>query len=267
MMHSSLFILVFVLGLRHGLDADHLAYIDGQTRYHWRIGSKTAPYVGTLFSTGHGFVVAGVGVIIGEFAAHFAFPGYVDAIATWVSVASLFALGTLNVYNLSRPKQSSLEIYEISGWKGRFLPRFARESRHPLVIVVVGGLFALAADTVSQTSVWALAAGHAGNRYLPLVLGLVFMGGMILTDTTDCLLTLRMVRHTGQLGQTASRLMGWLIVVLSYGVSIYELVNVFFPKWSVNFETVGLAAFFVLLLCYLITLLKQKGISQWQKQS
>ena len=33
----SIVLLVFVLGLRHGLDADNLAFIDGQTRYNWRI--------------------------------------------------------------------------------------------------------------------------------------------------------------------------------------------------------------------------------------
>jgi nickel/cobalt transporter (NiCoT) family protein len=42
----SLIILVFVLGLRHGLDADHLACIDGLTRYNWRMNSPIARWVG-----------------------------------------------------------------------------------------------------------------------------------------------------------------------------------------------------------------------------
>ncbi|SDE54720.1 high-affinity nickel-transport protein [Priestia aryabhattai B8W22] len=35
MENLSLILLVFLLGFRHGLDADHLAFIDGQTRYNW----------------------------------------------------------------------------------------------------------------------------------------------------------------------------------------------------------------------------------------
>ena len=46
----SVFLLVFLLGIRHGLDADHLAFIDGQTRYNWRMGSRFAPWVGILIS-------------------------------------------------------------------------------------------------------------------------------------------------------------------------------------------------------------------------
>lgn len=65
MENLSLIFFVFVLGLRHGLDADHLAFIDGQTRYNWRMGSPVARWVGTLFAFGHGGVVAIIAVILG----------------------------------------------------------------------------------------------------------------------------------------------------------------------------------------------------------
>lgn len=71
MLNVSLNILVFTLGLRHGLDADHLAFIDGQTRYNWRMRSPIARWVGTLFSFGHDAVVAGVAVIISLVAHNF----------------------------------------------------------------------------------------------------------------------------------------------------------------------------------------------------
>ena len=48
------------------------------------------------------------------------------------------------------------------------------------------------------------------------------MVGMMLTDTLDSLIAYRMVHHSGKLGQAASRLIGWVIVVLAYGVSLYE---------------------------------------------
>ncbi len=42
----------FVLGLRHGLDADHLAAIDGLTRCNASASRRFAPFCGVLFSGG-----------------------------------------------------------------------------------------------------------------------------------------------------------------------------------------------------------------------
>ena len=57
-------VLMFVLGLRHGLDPDHIACIDGLT---WRALSHDhnqgyAPWIGTLFAIGHGLLVTSIAV-------------------------------------------------------------------------------------------------------------------------------------------------------------------------------------------------------------
>lgn len=259
---TSLIMLVFILGLRHGLDADHLACIDGLTRFNWRQGRKTARWVGTLFSFGHGLVVATVGVILAMISKQFRFPDYFDTITTWISVISLFIIGTLNIYNLLRSNSVDKD-FEIKGVKGKFIPKFARETTNPLMIALIGAAFALAADTVSQTSIWALAAGHASG-YLPVLLGLIFMAGMMLTDSIDCLVTYRMISQSSKLGQSASKIMGWVIVVLAYGVSFYEAIDYFFPKIDVDFEMVGIATFACVLLSFLGAIIftkKQKSVT------
>ncbi|CRK84679.1 sodium:proton antiporter [Neobacillus massiliamazoniensis] len=258
----SLIMLVFILGLRHGLDADHLACIDGLTRYNWRQGRITARWVGTLFSFGHGSVVATVGVILAMVSKQFKFPDYFDTISTWISVISLFIIGTLNIYNLLRTNSADKE-FEIQGIKGRFIPKIARETTNPFMIVLIGAVFALAADTVSQTSVWAIAAGHTSG-YLPVILGLTFMVGMVLTDTIDCYVTYRMISQSSKLGQSASKIMGWVIVVLAYGVSIYEAIDYFFPKINVDFEIVGVVIFAFVLLSFFSAIIitkKQKSVT------
>mgnify|MGYP002481491783 CR=1 FL=1 len=58
----SLVALVFLLGLKHGFDADHLATIDGLTRFNARSRPRLARLCGTLFSLGHGAVVLAVAV-------------------------------------------------------------------------------------------------------------------------------------------------------------------------------------------------------------
>lgn len=246
----SLLLLVFVLGLRHGLDADHLACIDGLSRYSWRMGSPIARWVGTLFSLGHGLVVASVAVILGMFMKDFKFPVYFDTFSTWVSILSLFLIGTLNISNLLRTK-TSYPHFQIRGLKARFLPRMAKETTNPFLIMLIGGLFALAADTVSQTSMWAMAAGKSGS-YMPLILGIVFMCGILITDTIDAFVAYRMITQSGRLGQSASRIMGWIIVILAYGVSLYEAIIYFLPSAAIDFEIVGVGVFLFLLASYLL---------------
>jgi high-affinity nickel-transport protein len=258
----SLMMLVFILGLRHGLDADHLACIDGLTRFNWRQRSITARWVGTLFSFGHGLVVATVGVTLAMISKQFKFPDYFDTISTWISVISLFIIGSLNIYNLLRAKSVDKE-FEIQSIKGRFIPKIARETTNPFMIVLIGAVFALAADTVSQTSVWALAAGHAVG-YLPVLLGLIFMVGMMLTDTIDCLVTYRMISQSSKIGQSASKIMGWVIVVLAYGVSFYEALDYFFPQIDVDFEIVGVVIFAFVIVSFFSAIVitkKQKSVT------
>ncbi|UOF90882.1 sodium:proton antiporter [Fodinisporobacter ferrooxydans] len=253
----SLLLLVFVLGLRHGLDADHLAFIDGQTRYNWRMGSPIARWVGTLFSFGHGFVVASVAVTLGMFIKNFQFPDSFNTFATWLSIVSLFLIGTLNIYHLLRTKATKQD-FELRGIKGKLISRFVRGTTNPFAIILVGGLFAMAADTVSQTSVWAFAAGNSGNS-MPIILGLVFMFGIMLTDTIDSMVAYRMISQSSKLGQSASRVMGWVIVFLAYGVSFYEAFIFFNPQAELDFEIVGVVIFICLVICYIGVNLQAKS--------
>lgn len=221
----SLFLLVFTLGLRHGLDADHLAYIDGQTRFN--IDRKFSRWTGTLFSLGHGGAVVIVAGILGLVSEKFTYPYYFDAIGTWVSIISLFIIGTLNTISLIKhPHTHTHEHFVPKGLKGKFVPGFIQNTKHPFVIVLVGILFAFAMDTVSQTSVWALAALHNG-KFMPLILGFVFLFGMIITDTTDSWITHKVLQKSDSIGRIFSNIMGWLVVILSYDVGVYELISYF----------------------------------------
>lgn len=256
----SLILLVFVLGLRHGLDADHLACIDGLTRYNWRLNRPIARWVGTLFSFGHGLTVTCIATILSLFMKHFYIPGFIDTLVTWISVVSLFGIGTLNAYNLLHIKSASIESYQITGIKGKLLPRFAQETTNPFLVILIGGLFAIAADTVSQTSMWAIAAGNSGN-YMPFIMGIIFMLGMMLTDTIDSMLTFRIINQSNRLGQSASIFMGWVIVFLAYGVSFYEVFTLFFPQIELNFEMAGIIIFMLLVLYFIFLSFRLKNRS------
>ena len=66
-----LFVLAFVLGLRHGMDPDHLATIDGLTRFNAAAGRmRLARLCGFLFSLGHGAVVCVAALVAGVWCFH-----------------------------------------------------------------------------------------------------------------------------------------------------------------------------------------------------
>jgi high-affinity nickel-transport protein len=194
--------------------------------------------------------------MLGVFVKGFRFPDFFDVLATWIAIASLFMIGTFNVFNLLRTAGTGGE-FQIRGLKGKLLPRIMRETTNPFLIVILGGLFALAADTVSQTSLWALSAANSAD-YMPFILGGVFMAGMMLTDTLDSLIAYRLISQSGQIGQSTSRLIGWFIVALAYGIASYEAFSFFFPVLDIDFEVVGIICFVFLLSCLAAVAIRRK---------
>ena len=70
---------VFLLGLKHGLDPDHLAAIDGLTRFNARERPALSRWSGLLFSAGHGVVVTLVAIVVATVAtADFTLAGVSD---------------------------------------------------------------------------------------------------------------------------------------------------------------------------------------------
>ena len=93
----SLLMLTFVLGMKHGFDADHLATIDGLTRYNARARPRLARYCGTLFSLGHGAVVMGIALGVTALAGHWDVPEWFGTLGALISIAFLAALGGVGV--------------------------------------------------------------------------------------------------------------------------------------------------------------------------
>ena len=78
---SALCALVFLLGMRHGFDADHLATIDGLTRLNTLQRKPFARYCGLLFSLGHGAVVMAIAAGVGLASERWDAPAWLDAFA------------------------------------------------------------------------------------------------------------------------------------------------------------------------------------------
>ena len=232
-----LVLVVFILGMKHGMDPDHLATIDGMTRFNALNKPRLSRWSGFLFSLGHGTVVTAVAAIVALGARKWSAPGWLEVVGNWISIVFLLLLGGANLRQVlcAAPHQSVRPV----GLKGRFLRRFAQTS-HPVVIAAVGAAFALSFDTVSQTALFSLTASNLAGCLFSIATGLLFMVGMMVTDGVNGLWVARLLRQTNQRALIASRVMGLSISFLSLAIAGLGMSKYFAPALSANLDGAGL---------------------------
>ncbi len=230
-LHESIYPLValaFVLGLKHGMDADHLATIDGLTRFNTSAERfRLARLCGFLFSLGHGAVVCIVAVAASLLFHHTTVPTWMDDVGTWMSAFFLVLLGILNLAAVfSTP---SHEMVQMAGIKGRWLGGL-KSASHPALVALVGALFALSFDTLSQATFFSVAATRYGGIIYALLLAVCFMIGMMVTDAVNGLWISHLLRRADASARIASRIMGATVALLSLTVAGLELSRQFLPE-------------------------------------
>jgi nickel/cobalt transporter (NiCoT) family protein len=204
--------LVLLLGLKHGFDADHIATIDGLTRFNAGRRQWHASWCGLLFSAGHGLVVLAFAAGVALAGARWQVPGWLGPLGAWLSIGFLTVVGVVNLRAVlgARADQVVLPV----GLKGRVLGRL-HGGGGPLAVAAVGGLFALSFDTVSQAALFAVAGIQWGGFGHALALAALFAAGMILTDTLGGLWIARLIARADQLAVIASRVMGLAVAGVS----------------------------------------------------
>ncbi|NJD26136.1 MAG: nickel transporter [Betaproteobacteria bacterium] len=243
----SLLILTFVLGMKHGFDADHLATIDGLTRCNARARPRLARWCGTLFSLGHGAVVMAIALGVSALAGHWAVPGWFATVGALISIGFLVALGVLNLGAVLRAAPD--ELVAPVGVKGRWLGRL-RHAGHPALVALVGALFALSFDTLSQAAFFALTATQFGGWREALLLAGLFIAGMLLTDGINGFWIARLIARADQIALVASRVMGLVVSGISLLVAAFGAARLLSPAvdaWSDGKELAFGAALVVLI--------------------
>jgi high-affinity nickel-transport protein len=204
-------LLAYTFGLRHAVDADHIAAIDNVTRKLMQQGQRPVG-VGFFFSLGHSAIVVLMSVAVAFAAA--ALTSRFDSmkavggiISTSVSALFLFAIAIFNIIVLMsiyrtfqavrRGKPFVEEDFDILLNKRGFLSRIFR----PLFKLVtkswhmfaIGFLFGLGFDTATEVALFGISSAQAANGMsfaTIMVFPLLFTAGMTLIDTTDGVLML-----------------------------------------------------------------------------
>ena len=197
--------LAYSFGLRHAVDADHIAAIDNVTRKLMQQGQRPVA-VGFFFSLGHATVVAlaaaavafAAGLIENRFPALHALGGVVG---TSVSVLFLFAVAGANLLVLGAVFRSFQSVKRGGAFIEEDLESFLRQRGllarllRPLFRLIgkswhmfpLGVLFGLGFDTATEIALLAIAAEATKltPTWLVMVYPALFAAGMTLIDTTD----------------------------------------------------------------------------------
>jgi high-affinity nickel-transport protein len=203
--------LAYSFGLRHAVDADHIAAIDNVTRKLMQEGKRPVA-VGFMFSLGHSTIVVLGSIALSATALSLqhrlnAAKHIGGVVGTLVSTLFLFGIAIVNmtvlrsVYlafrRVRRGERYVEEDFDLllgsRGFLSRlFRPMFAliRQSWH---MYPLGILFGLGFDTATEIGVLGLSASEAArglSLWSVLVFPALFAAGMSLVDTTDNVLML-----------------------------------------------------------------------------
>ncbi|KAL7413711.1 high-affinity nickel-transport protein-domain-containing protein [Mrakia frigida] len=211
-------ILAWTLGLRHGLDADHICAIDNATRNMITLGSLPVT-PGLFFSLGHSTIVIAVNIAIAVSVSVYSRLGGVSEVGgivgASVSASFLFLVALFNTIVLiriykqrKRQRSTSLAVEAGEGQteKGTCAPGEEREIQgggfmfkafgkvlklvdRSWKMYPVGVLFGFGFDTASSIALLALSAlASKGSSSAIVILPFLFTAGMSLIDSLDSIL-------------------------------------------------------------------------------
>ena len=251
---------VFLLGLKHGLDPDHLAAIDGLTRFTSGRRPRLSRWSGALFSAGHGVVVTLVAVAVATVATGWSAPAWLEDAGTWTSVAFLALLGVANLGVVARTPRG--EVVRIVGFRGRLFERLMRVD-HPVLIAAVGATFAVSFDTMSYAVLFSVTGSHLAGWLFAALLGVLFTLGMVATDALNGLWVSRLVARADQRAAAASRAMSIAIGILALAVAALGAARHAAPSLDARVDSwgvaTGLAVIAMATLAYLYAMRRAGG--------
>jgi high-affinity nickel-transport protein len=194
------------LGLRHAVDADHIAAIDNVTRKLMQEGQKPVT-VGLFFALGHSSVVliASAAVALTASLLGARYQGWREigaTVGTFVSFGFLWLIAVVNLLTLrgiwaaflrvrrtGTDEHADLDMLLVQGGVGArlFRPLF-RLMRHSWQMFPLGFLFGLGFETATEVMLLGMSAeqaSHSMSLASILLFPSMFTAGMTLVDTTD----------------------------------------------------------------------------------
>ncbi|BFI76019.1 HoxN/HupN/NixA family nickel/cobalt transporter [Sulfurisphaera ohwakuensis] len=253
-------ILAYTFGLRHAVDADHLAAIDNVTRKLLQEG-RNPVFIGTFFSLGHSTVVIllSLMLIIASRYVINSLPSIENVgsiIGTLISGGFLYIIAFLNtlvllelyeVYKTIR-KEKNLDEKKLNelllkrGFMNRFFNKLFKIVTSEWQMYIIGFLFGLGFDTATEVAILAISATVAGAfSSIPITTILILPGlfalGMSLIDTLDGLFMRSAYgwAFRNPLGKIWYNLtMTFISILVAYGIGTIELFGLIVSEFNLH---------------------------------
>jgi nickel/cobalt transporter (NiCoT) family protein len=197
--------LAYSFGLRHAVDADHIAAIDNVTRKLMQEGQRPVG-IGLFFSLGHSTVVVIASLLV--YATASVIEGQIDVareigsiLGTSISAFFLISIALINIvilrgvwkaFQAARKGESctnqSPDTLLGTGVLGRLFRPLFRLLSSPWQMYPIGVLFGLGFDTATEVAILGISAAAAAkglSLQTMAIFPVLFTAGMTLVDTTD----------------------------------------------------------------------------------
>lgn len=228
-MTFSYLLLSLFLGMRHGLDPDHLAIINGINLNDHSKGKSTI-WSGFYFSLGHGVAVTFVGLLIIALSGNFNTYSSIAAFTEWIPILMLIFTGIYGLFALYRERsfgnRNHINIKLVDEiYQGKFVA---------FRLFITGILFALVFDTTTQVAAWGLVGeglSKDSQYWIAFLIGLFFTLGMLITDTSNGLFFYKLL-HTSDSKFQLKVYLSFLVVVTSLVLGAIQL----FEKLGLSIE-------------------------------
>ena len=233
-------LLMLMLGLRHGLDPDHIACIDGLTWHAMQHGRRHVPWAEHCLRSGTGSLT-----LIAVFQ-----PGG-PRLRHTRGCRAVRPLGPHRVAAAGRVAVNLRQLlaggaqYNAASFKFRMISAWLSNHAAPWSIVLTGALFAAVFDTATQASAWGYVAGEEnGHAFAAAVAGLGLQPaprhGRDRHDRWTFALACR-PQHQPAAGRAeVPRILGWLVVAISCGVAAYNIGTALAPR--IEFDDLAFSA-------------------------
>jgi high-affinity nickel-transport protein len=233
--------LAWSLGLRHAVDADHIAAIDNVTRKLVQAGRRSLS-VGLFFALGHSAVVAlAVALLAIAAPALERWREVGGLVGTLISAFFLFAIAIVNLaifcatWRIFRQVRAGAPAPDVAPAGGGLLARLVRPLfalvARPWHMLLLGFLFGLGFDTATEVALLGLSASQAADGlpfWAVLVFPALFAAAMALVDSADGILMLNAYgwAFTRPLRRVAYNLtITFLSIVVAVAVGSLELLG------------------------------------------
>lgn len=190
-----LFTTTLLLGLRHGIDWDHIAAISDITTS--TDNHKQAFILGTMYALGHGLVIIILGIVAVTIGIKL--PDWVDGIMEPVVGATLIFLGIYLIFSILKNGKNIhiksrwmivfaafQKLYEIIENKITHKHKHSHfhypENFNVKTALLVGGIHGIGAETPTQLLLFITAAG-VGGQSLGNILVITFVLGLIISNS------------------------------------------------------------------------------------